>query len=254
MRKFLRVIHKGEIKQGYVDAERVVCLSGNFWDSPKETGESFALGEIQEWLSPVMPSKLIAIGLNYKKHAAEFNLSIPEQPVSFLKSTTSITGHKAGIIYPAGLSRVVDYEAELAVVIGKEAYKISENESLDYIFGYTCANDVSARDIQKRDGQWMLCKSFNTFNPLGPWIVSGMDASNIRVMSRLNGAVKQDSMTSDMIFGVPYLVHFLSQVMPLLPGDVIITGTPSGVGRMKEGDKIEIELQGIGILENTVII
>jgi 2-keto-4-pentenoate hydratase/2-oxohepta-3-ene-1,7-dioic acid hydratase in catechol pathway len=216
------------------------------------TGESFPVTEINKWLPPVVPSKLIAIGLNYRAHAEEVKLAIPETPVSFLKSATSITAHNSDIIYPVGLTKIVEYEAELAVVIGKYAYKVDEKDALQYVLGYTCANDVSARDIQKRDGQWMLAKSFNTFNPLGPWIVCGISPLDLRVTSRLNGETRQDSRTSDMIFSVPRLIHFLSQVMPLFPGDVIITGTPSGVGRLQEGDKIEIELENIGVLSNTV--
>ena len=251
-RKFLRVIHNGEIIKGYMEDGIVFPIEGEFWDDFKVTGEKFPASEIDEWLPPVIPSKLIAIGLNYRAHAEETKHAIPETPVSFLKSPTSLTGHNSDIIYPVGATSIVDYEAELAVVIGKCAYKVDENEALKYVFGYTCANDVSARDIQKRDGQWMLCKSFNTFNPLGPWIVCGVSPFDLRVVSRLNGSVRQDSRTSDMIFNVSYLIHFLSQVMPLLPGDVIITGTPSGIGRMKEGDKIEIEVENIGVLSNTV--
>ena len=251
-RKFLRCVHNGEIIKGYIEDESVFPIHGEFWEDFRTTGEKFSVEKIEEWLPPVTPSKLIAIGLNYRAHAAEVKLPIPEEPISFLKSTTSLTGHDSDIIYPVGLTNIVEYEAELAVVMGKRAYKVGESEALEYVFGYTCANDVSARDIQKRDGQWMLAKSFNTFNPLGPWIVRGISPLNLRVSSRLNGETRQESSTSDMIFSVPYLVHFLSQVMPLLPGDVIITGTPSGVGRLKEGDKIEIEAENIGTLSNTV--
>ncbi|MCL1874707.1 MAG: fumarylacetoacetate hydrolase family protein [Synergistaceae bacterium] len=251
-RKFLRCIKDGKIVSGYVEDENVFPIDGEFWEDFKVTGESFPMAEIEKWLPPVTPSKLIAIGLNYRAHAEEAKHQIPETPVSFIKSTTSITSHGADIIYPVGLSKAVDYEAELAVVIGKRAYKVDEKEALDYVLGLTCANDVSARDIQKRDGQWMLAKSFNTFTPLGPWIVSGVSPLDLRVTSRLNGQTRQDSRTSDMIFSVPHLIHFLSQVMPLLPGDVIITGTPSGVGRLSDGDVIEIEIENIGVLSNTV--
>ena len=251
-RKYLCCVHNGKIIKGYIEDENVFPINGEFWEDFIVAGEKFPVFEIEEWLAPVNPSKLIAIGLNYRAHAAEANLQISKEPISFLKSTTSLSGHKADIIYPVGLTNIVDYEAELAVVMGKHTYKVKENEALDYVFGYTCANDVSARDIQKRDGQWMLAKSFNTFTPLGPWIVSGISPLDLRVVARLNGETRQDSSTSDMIFSVPYLIHFLSQVMPLLPGDVIITGTPSGVGRLKEGDKIEIEVENIGTLSNTV--
>ena len=251
-RKFLRCVYNGEIIKGYIEGESVFPIHGEFWEEFTPAGEKFPAAKIEKWLSPVIPSKLIAIGLNYRAHAEEVKREIPEAPVSFLKSPTSLTGHDSDIIYPVGLTKNVDYEAELAVVMGKYAYKADEKEALEYVFGYTCANDVSARDIQKRDVQWMLAKSFNTFTPLGPWIVPGISPMELRVSARLNGELRQDSNTSDMIFSVPYLIHFLSQVMPLLPGDVIITGTPSGVGRLKEGDKIEIEVENIGSLSNTV--
>jgi 2-keto-4-pentenoate hydratase/2-oxohepta-3-ene-1,7-dioic acid hydratase in catechol pathway len=251
-RKFIRCLRNGETISGYIEDDNVFPIQGEFWGYFRTTGDRFPVAKIEKWLPPVIPSKLIAIGLNYRAHASEVKLTIPEAPISFLKSTTSITGHGSDIIYPVGLSKAVEYEAELAVVMGKYTYKVEENEALEYVLGYTCANDVSARDIQKRDGQWMLAKSFNTFSPLGPWIVSGIFPQNLRVTSRLNGETRQDSRTSDMIFSVPYLIHFLSQVMPLLPGDVIITGTPSGVGRLKDGDKIEIEVENIGVLTNTV--
>jgi 2-keto-4-pentenoate hydratase/2-oxohepta-3-ene-1,7-dioic acid hydratase in catechol pathway len=255
-RKLLRCVHNGEVVKGYIEDEYVFPIQGEFWDDFKAAGGAgeFPVAEIEKWLPPVIPSKLIAIGLNYRAHAAEVKLAIPETPVSFLKSTTSLTGHNSGIIYPVGLTKNVEYEAELAVVMGKRAYKVEEKDALEYVLGYTCANDVSARDIQKRDGQWMLAKSFNTFNPLGPWIVCGISPLDLRVTARLNGELRQDSSTSDMIFNVPFLVHFLSQVIPILPGDVIITGTPAGVGRMKEGDKIEIEVENIGVLSNTVVL
>ncbi|MCL2768286.1 MAG: fumarylacetoacetate hydrolase family protein [Synergistaceae bacterium] len=251
-RKFLRCVHDGEVIKGYIEGDNVFPIQGEFWEDFEAAGGKFPVPEIEEWLPPVVPSKLIAIGLNYRAHAMETNFPIPEEPISFLKSTTSLTGHNTDIFYPVGLTHAVDYEAELAVVMGKYAYKVNEKEALDYVFGYTCANDVSARDIQKRDGQWMLAKSFNTFNPLGPWIVCGISPMDLRVVSRLNGETRQDSRTSDLIFSIPYLISFLSQVMPLLPGDVIITGTPSGIGRLKEGDNIEIEVEGIGTLSNTV--
>jgi 2-keto-4-pentenoate hydratase/2-oxohepta-3-ene-1,7-dioic acid hydratase in catechol pathway len=251
-RKFLRCVHNEEVISGYIEDENVFPIQGEFWGDYRTIGDKFPASKIEKWLPPVLPSKLLAIGLNYRAHAEEVKLPIPEAPVSFMKSTTSLTGHGQEIIYPVGLTKAVEYEAELAVVIGKNADKVDEKDALEYVFGYTCANDVSARDIQKRDGQWMLAKSFNTFNPLGPWIVCGVSPLDLRVTSRLNGEIRQDSRTSDMIFSVPYLIHFLSQVIPLLPGDVIITGTPSGVGRLKEGDIIEIEVENIGILSNTV--
>lgn len=199
----------------------------------------------------LMPGKIVAVGLNYKDHAKELKMKMSEEPTIFMKPGTSVIGHMDDIIYP-GMSAQVDYEAELAVVIGKKAKNIQENDAKEHILGYTCANDVTARDLQKKDGQWTRAKSFDTFCPLGPVIVDDIDADNLNIRLFLNGQVKQDSRTSNMIFNVKRIVSYISCVMTLLPGDVILTGTPVGVGQLKKSDIVEVEIEGIGKLINKV--
>jgi 2-keto-4-pentenoate hydratase/2-oxohepta-3-ene-1,7-dioic acid hydratase in catechol pathway len=198
------------------------------------------------------PSKIVAIGTNYRKHAEEMGLPIPSEPLIFLKPATAVIGHDDVIRYPAMSSRV-DYEAELGVVIKKRASQVEVKDAGDYILGYTCVNDVTARDLQKKDGQWIRAKGFDTFAPIGPWIVTDIDSSDLKLEAVLNGEVKQDSRTSDMIFKVPELVSFISKVMTLEAGDVIATGTPSGIGPMQKGDTIEIRIEGIGTLRNKIL-
>ena len=203
-------------------------------------------------LAPVVPSKIIAVGLNYKLHAKELDMAIPSEPIIFLKPETAIVGHHQSIIYPE-MSKEVDYEAELAVVIGMTAKNIEKEQAFKYIMGYTCFNDVTARDLQRKDGQWTRAKSFDTFAPLGPWIETALNPEKTGIRSYLNGKIKQDSNTSDMIFSVSELVSYISKIMTLFPGDVIATGTPEGIGPMIPGDIVEIEIDGIGKLTNKVV-
>jgi 2-keto-4-pentenoate hydratase/2-oxohepta-3-ene-1,7-dioic acid hydratase in catechol pathway len=202
-------------------------------------------------LAPVEPSKIVAVGLNYADHAAETGMALPAEPLIFIKPPTSVIAQGEAIVYP-DMSRQVDFEAELCIVIGKLASQVSEAEALDYVLGYTCGNDVTARDLQRKDGQWTRSKGFDTFCPLGPWIVTGLDPSALDVEARLNGVVKQHSNTKHLIFKVPRLISHISHIMTLWPGDVIMTGTPSGIGPMQPGDTIEVEVQGIGVLRNTI--
>lgn len=197
------------------------------------------------------PSKIVAVGLNYRRHAAELKMEQAQQPVLFLKPASTVVLSGQDIIYPAQ-SRQVDYEGELAVVIKDLTKNISPEQAPAHILGYTCANDVTARDLQKIDGQWTRAKSFDTFCPLGPRIIPDLDPKNLKIETRVNGQVKQSANTQDMIFDVFYLVSFISQVMPLLPGDVVITGTPTGVGPLRVGDTVEVEIEGVGILLNNV--
>ncbi len=203
-------------------------------------------------LSPVQPSKIILVGLNYRDHARELHLAIPKEPVIFLKPPTAVIANAENIIYPLGVKRL-DYEAELALVIKKKARNIPAERVKKYILGYTCLNDVTARDLQKKDGQWTRAKSFDTFCPIGPWIETNLDPSNLRIKCRLNNKLKQDSSTANFIFPVEHLVSYISRIMTLLPGDVISTGTPVGVGPMQPGDRVEVEIEGIGKLFNQVI-
>lgn len=216
---------------------------------------------IARFLAPVEPPNIFAIGRNYRAHAEETGSAVPEKPLIFQKPTTALLDPSGVIELPASAPEQVDYEAELAVVLGRRARRVSEREALDYVFGYTCANDVSARDCQKNDKQWARAKGFDTFCPLGPCIVSAdaLDAGNLAVRSRLNGQLMQDSNTRHMIHSVAALVSYLSHQFTLLPGTLILTGTPEGVGFartppvfLRAGDRIEVEIEGIGVLANTV--
>ncbi len=203
-----------------------------------------------ELLAPCQPSKIVCVGLNYMSHATEFKMPIPDEPILFIKPPSAILSPGGEIIYPSS-SKQVDYEGELAVVIGKCCKSVTADDALKYILGYTCFNDVTARDLQKKDGQWTRAKSFNTFAPFGPWIAK-IDPSKADIQTRVNGAIKQKSNTSDLIFSVPKLVEFISGIMTLMPGDLIATGTPSGVGPLQKGDVVEVEIEGIGSLRNQV--
>lgn len=197
------------------------------------------------------PTKIIAVGLNYLDHAKELNMDIPDYPLIFMKPSTSVIGHGDAIILPPQ-TKELHYEGELAVIIKEKTKNVAKHEASRFIAGYTCANDVTARDLQRIDGQWTRAKSFDTFCPLGPRIVSEIDPKNLRIETRVNGVTKQRSNTKNMIFDVFELVSFISEIMTLLPGDAIITGTPPGVGEIKVGDTVEVEIEGIGVLKNTV--
>lgn len=217
----------------------------------QRTGRKFFLGNLR-LLPPVRPSKIVAVGLNYRDHIEEIGQTIPENPILFLKPSTSVIGPGEPIFLPPHSQRV-DYEAELAVVIRKQAFRISRTHVQEYILGYTCFNDVTARDIQTKDVQWTRAKSFDTFAPLGPWIENEIDPENAMVRCFVNGVLKQEGNTRMLLFPVEELVVFVSEVMTLLPGDVIATGTPRGVGPLQPGDVVEVEVEGIGILRNPVM-
>jgi 2-keto-4-pentenoate hydratase/2-oxohepta-3-ene-1,7-dioic acid hydratase in catechol pathway len=249
--RIVRFEMQGRTGYGILEGEKIEVL----WDAPyegglaKTTGEVVSLPEVT-LLAPCEPSKIVAIGLNYRDHAAEFGNPIPEEPLIFLKPSTAVIGPDEAIVYPE-MSRRVDYEAELAVVIGKTARNVKEADFRDYVLGYTCINDVTARDLQKKDGQWTRAKGFDTFAPLGPWIKTEIaNPDNLTVEGYLNGERRQHSNTSNLIFPVAYLISFISRIMTLLPGDVIATGTPSGIGPMQVGDVVEIRVEDIGTLRN----
>lgn len=201
--------------------------------------------------SPLTPSKIVCVGLNYRDHAAELNMDLPKEPVIFLKPPTSVIGHLDSIIYPHS-SNQVDYEAEIGIVISKEARNVKSEVAAGFIGGYTAFNDVTARDLQQRDVQWTRAKSFDTFAPIGPCIETEMNPMKQNISLKLNNKIKQNSNTKNMIFDVYELVEFISHIMTLKPGDVIATGTPSGVGSMNVGDTVEVEIEGIGLLRNSV--
>ncbi|WP_457680853.1 fumarylacetoacetate hydrolase family protein [Thermovibrio sp.] len=205
-----------------------------------------------KFLSPTRPTKIVAVGLNYKAHAEEMGKPLPEEPLLFLKPSTAVISNKMRIVLPK-MSNRVDYEGELLVVIGKKCRKVSPQEAKDYILGYSCFNDVTARDLQKKDGQYTRAKSFDTFAPYGPWVETDVDPIGLKITTRVNGEVKQEGNTEDMIFSPFELVSFISQIMTLLPGDVVATGTPPGVGPLKEGDRVEVEIEGIGVLINYTV-
>jgi 2-keto-4-pentenoate hydratase/2-oxohepta-3-ene-1,7-dioic acid hydratase in catechol pathway len=217
----------------------------------KLTGVRFPLTDIR-LLAPILPSKVICIGKNYADHAREMGGEPPAEPVIFLKPSTAVCGPRDPILRPTSLSDRTDYEGELAVVIGRLCQQVTADRVADVIFGYTCANDITARDLQARDGQWTRAKGFDTFCPLGPWIQTDADPSDLEITTRLNGEVKQNSRTSLLIHDVQSLVMFVSQVMTLLPGDVLLTGTPAGVGPMEKGDEVSVTIEGIGTLSNPV--
>jgi len=199
----------------------------------------------------ITPSKIVCAGLNYKDHAEELKMKLPKEPVIFLKPTSSIIFNEETIKIPKASERV-DYEAELAIVIGKTCKSIKKEDAKKYIKGFTILNDVTARDLQEKDGQWTRAKSFDTFCPIGPKIISRIDANNLKIQLRVNGEIKQDSNTNNMIFSVEELVEFVSSIMTLYPDDIISTGTPPGVGKLEKGDTVEIEIENIGILKNFV--
>ena len=230
---------------------RVRALEGDILSAYTPTEVTYPLEEVT-LLAPVLPSKIVAVGVNYAGHAEEMRHAAPKEPLIFLKPPTAIIGPGEVIRYPQ-MTRQVEYEAELAVVIGREIKSIGTAEAPKAILGYTCFNDVTARDLQKADRQWVRAKGFDTFAPIGPCIVTDLDPLDLSIESRLNGRRMQSARTSQMLFDVYTLVSFISQVMTLLPGDVIATGTPEGVGEMRPGDVIAVEIEGIGCLENRII-
>ncbi len=248
--KIIRLIYRGEPRYGILKGDQVEIVHGYPFDEIDVTGVSLALSKA-ELLSPVDPSKILAVGLNYKDHAEELDMDIPKEPHVFMKPISSLIGPGELIIYPE-MSSQVDFEAELVIVVGKIAAGIKSEEAADYIFGYTCGNDVTARDIQRKDKQWTRAKGFDTFCPVGPHIETRLDTSNINIRSRLNKELRQNGNTSQMAFDVFHLISYISEVMTLYPGDIILTGTPCGVDSMSPGDTIEVEIEGIGTLRNKV--
>lgn len=249
--KIVRYQDGSLVKYGVIEKETIREMEGDPFSHFHLTSRAKQIGEAK-LLSPCLPSKIVALGLNYRDHAEEVKLPIPDKPLLFIKPSTSVIGPGEAILYPK-MSKRVDYEAELAVVIGKVAKNVSEEQAADYILGYTCLNDVTARDLQPKDGQWTLSKSFDTFSPIGPWIVTDMDPYQLEISSYLNGERRQHSNTKNLIFGPRQLVSFISWAMTLLPGDVIATGTPSGIGPMAIGDQIDVVIEGIGTLSNHVV-
>jgi len=218
---------------------------------PEAPPREYALEEVQ-LLPPSEPTKIVAVGLNYRDHAQELGLAIPEEPLIFMKPSSSVIGPGDPIVIPPQSVRV-DFEAELGIVIGRTAYRVSLENASDHILGFTCLNDVTARDLQSKDGQWTRAKSFDTFCPVGPWVETQIDPSGLQIELYLNGELKQKSRTSNLIFDPFRLVEFISGIMTLFPGDIIATGTPSGIGPMVAGDTVEVRIEGIGSLINKAV-
>lgn len=267
--KIAQYYHKEDLRLGSLESNCLVPLDfpGTMQEyiiNPRPlhpAGEPVPMEEIR-FAPPVSrPSKIIAIGLNYLDHVRESHGEMPEAPIVFAKFPNTLIGHRDQIRWRKEITRKVDFEAELAVIIGKETYRCEKSDALDVVFGYTCANDVSARDVQFGDGQWVRGKSLDTFCPLGPWIVTPdeiPDPHDLKIKCWLNGTLMQDSHTSLMIFKIPFLVSFLSRCFTLTPGDIILTGTPHGVGAFRDpsiylgnGDEIIVEIESIGKLQNT---
>jgi 2-keto-4-pentenoate hydratase/2-oxohepta-3-ene-1,7-dioic acid hydratase in catechol pathway len=232
------------------ESDTIRVLKGTFFEDPVPTGEEVPFDDVR-LLAPVLPSKVVCVGKNYAAHAAEFGLDVPEEPLLFLKPSTAVIGpHDPIQLLP--ISNRVDYEGELAVVIGRLARNVRAEEAFRVILGYTCGNDVTLRDLQHANDQWARAKGFDGSCPLGPWIETDLDPTDVRVETRVNGDIRQAGQSSDMVFGVATLVEYVTEFMTLLPGDVILTGTPEGVGRLAAGDVVEVEVDGVGTLSNPV--
>ncbi|HZB00955.1 MAG TPA: fumarylacetoacetate hydrolase family protein [Actinomycetota bacterium] len=238
-------IATGAVERG---SDEVRVLRGTFFEDPLPTGEVIPIDGVQ-LLAPVLPSKLVCVGKNYAAHAAEFGMEVPEEPLLFLKPSTAVTGPNDPIpLLP--ISRRVDYEGELAVVIGRIARDVRAEDAFKYILGYTCANDVTLRDLQKTDDQWTRAKGFDGSCPIGPWIETELDPNDAVVRTRVNGEIRQQASTADLVFGVATLLEHITSFMTMLPGDTLLTGTPEGVGALADGDVVEVEVEGVGVLRN----
>ena len=248
--RIVRIFHEEDVRYGLADESTVTLIS----DEPFAAWETEGIAALPhaQLLAPTVPTKIICAGLNYRGHAREMGHDLPEEPVIFLKPPTTVIGHGAEIRIPDGLD-VVDFEAELALVIGRRAHKVSPEQARTCVLGCTCANDVTSRIHQKRDGQWTRAKGFDTFCPLGPWVETDVDPCDTTLESYVNGERRQSTSTSDMIFDPYELVSFVSGVMTLLPGDVVLTGTPAGIGPLSRGDVVEVRIGGIGSLINRVL-
>jgi 2-keto-4-pentenoate hydratase/2-oxohepta-3-ene-1,7-dioic acid hydratase in catechol pathway len=257
--RIARFVHSGGMSFGVVEGEAgagseamtVAEIDGHPFGDVKFTGQRWALADVRP-LSPILPSKVVCVGRNYVDHAAEHHAEVPKEPLLFLKPSTSIIGHHDAIKLPPQ-SKQVEHEAELAVIIGAPgARRVDRADAAAAIFGYTAANDVTARDLQRSDGQWTRAKGFDSFCPLGPWITTDLP-DDVEVRCEVNDEVRQLGRTKDMVFDVPTLVSYISHVMTLLPGDVILTGTPAGVSPIVDGDTVSVMIEGIGTLTNRVV-
>lgn len=252
--RIVRFSREGDVGFGILDGDPPVVaeIAGHPFTAPTLSGERYQLADVR-LVAPILPSKVVAIGKNYADHVQEMGGDEPPaEPVIFLKPSSAIIGPGESIAYPKQSERV-DHEAELAVVIGRLCRDVPRQRATEVIFGYTCGNDVTARDLQKSDGQWTRGKSFDTFCPLGPWIETDLDTADLTVSASVNAQPRQSARTSQLMHDVPALISYISSVMTLIPGDVVLTGTPAGVGPMQIGDEVSVSVEGIGTLTNRVI-
>jgi 2-keto-4-pentenoate hydratase/2-oxohepta-3-ene-1,7-dioic acid hydratase in catechol pathway len=251
--RLVRVSADGITRWGVIEDERVFALDGTpftHWERGAEIGRSDQF----QLLAPTVPTKIICVGCNYPAHAAEYGGELPPEPLLFLKPPSSVIAPGAPIVLPPQAEQV-DYEAEMAVVVGRRCRDVPPQQAWDYVLGVTCGNDVTARDLQQRDGQWTRAKGFDTFCPLGPWIVTGLseaDVADLAVTCRVNGELRQRGRTGEMTFSPAQIIAYAASIMTLEPGDVIMTGTPAGVGPLAAGDVVEVEVDGVGVLRNPV--
>jgi 2-keto-4-pentenoate hydratase/2-oxohepta-3-ene-1,7-dioic acid hydratase in catechol pathway len=255
--RIARFIWHNAIRHGVVQGYDMHALQGDPFGpdgaAGVRVGAVLAPLTAVQLLAPCAPSKVFLVGRNYAAHARELGNEVPTEPLISQKPRTSVIGPEAAIVYPTRLSQDVQHEGELAVVIGRTCHRVEGPEALSYVLGYTCALDVTARDLQQRDGQWTRAKGFDTFCPLGPWIETELDPNDLRLTTRLNGEIRQDARTDTMLFPVARLISHVSQFATLAPGDVLLTGTPEGVGPMQPGDSIEVEIERIGVLSNRIV-
>ncbi len=256
--RIVRFLSNGKNRYGVMEGDLIKGLQGSPFSQFKGSDTSYVFDDSTfnandvKLRAPCLPSKIVCLGLNYRSHAEETKLPIPKVPLIFLKPSTAVIGPGDAIVLPQGTKRT-DYEGELGIVIGRKAKSVPEEKASEYILGYTCFNDVSERYNQRDDGQWTRAKGYDTFAPIGPFVETAISPDDLKIETFLNGELCQSSRTSDLIFGIPRIVNFISGVMTLLPGDVIATGTPSGIGRLHNGDTVEISIEGIGILRNIVM-
>ena len=249
--RFIRYqLNHGPVCTGWVLEDRIGLVQGDLFGEYVRLEAEIPLDKVR-LLPPFLPSKIVCVGRNYAAHAREHGAEVPVIPLLFLKPPSSLLGHEATILLPPQ-SKQVEHEAELGVVIGKRGRWINPQEALKYVFGYTVANDVTARDLQRSDGQWTRSKGFDTFCPAGPWVETQFDHTDAMITCHVNGELRQMASTRDMVFGVSQLITFASTIMTLEPGDLLLTGTPSGVSPLLPGDTVEVKIDGLGVLRNTV--
>jgi 2-keto-4-pentenoate hydratase/2-oxohepta-3-ene-1,7-dioic acid hydratase in catechol pathway len=251
--RYVRFQRRGEaaVRFGWMEGDRIGSIEGPLFGAHRRTAVTWPATAVQ-LLAPLAPGKIVCVGRNYVEHAREHEAEVPEVPLLFMKPPSAVIGPRAAIVLPEQ-SQQVEHEAELAVVIGKQARAVVPDQAREVIFGYTAANDVTARDLQRKDGQWTRAKGFDTFCPLGPWIDTEADPGDLRITCRVNGQIRQLASTREMVFSVYQLVAFISGIMTLEVGDVLLTGTPAGVGGLLAGDTVQVEIEGIGVLENPVV-